>query len=265
MPARSYGQYCGLARALDATGDRWSLLIVRELLPGPMRYSELAASLGGIATNLLADRLRSLESNGVIERRLGQTSGVVYALTPWGSQLREAVDALIRWSTPLMASGRGGDAFQARWLPVALEALLRGRTAKPPAELGIEVPGYFRTLRIDEDGPHVTVQPDRRPDTILTAEPAVVLGLAAGALTLEQALPLAREGAFDFAVLDINLAGQLSFPVADVLRERGIPFLFASGYGSKGLIEEFRNAVRIQKPFLGQDLAQAIAKITISS
>jgi CheY-like chemotaxis protein len=82
---------------------------------------------------------------------------------------------------------------------------------------------------------------------------------------LEQALPLAQEGTFDFAILDINLAGEASFPVAAVLRKRGIPFLFASGYGSKGLIEEFRNAVRIQKPFLGQDLAQAIAKITIST
>ena len=82
---------------------------------------------------------------------------------------------------------------------------------------------------------------------------------------LEQALPLAREGTFDFAILDINLAGEASFPIAAVLRKRGIPFLFASGYGSKGLIDEFQNAVRIQKPFLGQELAQAIAKITISS
>src|SRR5918997_5210754 len=108
-PARSYGQFCGLARALDVVGDRWNLLIVRELLVGPMRYGELAGSLGGIATNLLADRLRTLESAGVIERQLGQTRGVVYALTPWGSELREAVEALIRWSFPLMATGPGGD------------------------------------------------------------------------------------------------------------------------------------------------------------
>ena len=188
MSARSYGQYCGLARALDAVGDRWSLLIVRELLPGPMRYSELVASLGGIATNLLADRLRRLESSGVIERRLGEKSGVVYALTPWGSQLRAAIEALIRWSTPVMASGRGDDAFQPRWLAVALEALLRGRTAKPPAELGIEVAGLFMTLRVDKDGPHVTVQPDRRPDTILEADPEAVLGLAAGAISIDEAL-----------------------------------------------------------------------------
>ncbi|WP_433756732.1 winged helix-turn-helix transcriptional regulator [Nocardia sp. CA-135398] len=188
---RSYGQYCGLARSLDVVGDRWSLLIVRELLLGPMRYGELVAALGGIATNLLADRLRHMESSGVIERRPGPTSGVVYALTPWGSQLREPVEAFIRWSAPLMVSGPGGDAFQPHWLAVALPALLRGRTASPPAELGIDVPGLFMTLRIDTYGPDVILQPDRRPDTILEATPEVVLGLAAGAITIDQALPLA--------------------------------------------------------------------------
>lgn len=188
MSARSYGQFCGLARALDVVGDRWSLLIVRELLPGPMRYGELAASLGGIATNLLADRLRSLESSGVIERRPGQTSGVVYVLTPWGGQLREAIGALIRWSTPLMANGRGGDVLQPRWLAVALEALLRGRTAEPPAELGIDTDGVFMTVRIDKDGPHVTLQPGQRPGTVLEAEPEAVLGLAAGAIGIDEAL-----------------------------------------------------------------------------
>jgi DNA-binding response OmpR family regulator len=85
--------------------------------------------------------------------------------------------------------------------------------------------------------------------------------VAATATDLDQALRLAQEGNFDFAVLDINLDGQPSFPVAEVLRERGIPFMFASGYGSKGVNEEFRTAVRIQKPFLGRDLAHAISKI----
>lgn len=85
--------------------------------------------------------------------------------------------------------------------------------------------------------------------------------VAAIATGLEQALPLARDGLFDFAVLDINLAGRLSFPIADVLRERGIPFLFASSYGSKGVSEDYRGAIRIQKPFIGRDLAQAISKL----
>ncbi len=96
-------------------------------------------------------------------------------------------------------------------------------------------------------------------EDLLTELGFEVAGLATG---LDQALPLAREGTFDFAVLDINLAGQVSFPVADVLRERGIPFLFASGYSSKGLNEAYRDAVRIQKPFLSRDLAQAVAAIS---
>ena len=185
---RSYGQFCGLARSLDAVGDRWSLLIVRELLIGPMRYSELVASLGGIATNLLADRLRSLETTGVIERRLGEAGGVTYALTSWGTELREPIEALVRWSTPLMVSGQGSDAFQPRWLAVALQALLSGRTAKPAVELGIDVSGSYLALRVDKDGPHVSLQPDRRFDTTLEAQPEIVLGLAAGALTIDQAL-----------------------------------------------------------------------------
>lgn len=82
---RSYGQYCGLARSLEVVGDRWNLLIVRQLLIAPARYRDLVNGLPGIATNLLADRLRDLESSGVIERRLaGEGSAVEYSLTPWG-------------------------------------------------------------------------------------------------------------------------------------------------------------------------------------
>jgi DNA-binding response OmpR family regulator len=86
--------------------------------------------------------------------------------------------------------------------------------------------------------------------------------VVAVATELEQALPLARDKAFEVAVLDINLNGKLSFPVAEVLRERRIPFLFASGYGSRGLIEAYKDAVRIQKPFRSRDLALAIERAT---
>jgi CheY-like chemotaxis protein len=95
-------------------------------------------------------------------------------------------------------------------------------------------------------------------EDLLTELGYEVAGLAT---SLDQALPLAERGEFDFAVLDINLAGQTSFPVADALRARGIPFLFASGYSSRGVNEAYRDAVRIQKPFLSRDLAQAIATL----
>ncbi|MFI9557515.1 winged helix-turn-helix transcriptional regulator [Nonomuraea endophytica] len=188
---RSYGQFCGLARALDVVGDRWNLLIVRELLPGPLRYNELKTSLTGIATNLLAERLRSLEGNGIVERQLGD-AGVLYALTPWGAELREPMEALGRWGAPLLMTGRGSDSFQPRWLALALPALLRDVTATPALELGLEIEDLLIVLHIDENGPRAAVQPDNRPGTILTAAPEIVVGLAAGALTIDQAVSAGR-------------------------------------------------------------------------
>lgn len=191
MSARSYGQYCGLARALDVVGGRWSLLIVRELLVGPARHRDLAAGLPGIATNLLVDRLRDLEEAGVVQRQLDTDSnGVVYALTPWGSELRGAVDALVNWSGPLMVSGPRGDSFQPHWLAVALQALMRGRRSEVPKTFGVEVDGTIVALHVDETGPRVALDVGGLVEPVLRAEPALVLGLAAGALTVEQAIAL---------------------------------------------------------------------------
>ena len=185
--SRTYGQFCALARSLDVVGERWTLLIVRELLPGPMRYTELKTSLKGIATNLLAERLRTMESHGIVERRL-QDAGVAYALTPWGKGLREPMEALGRWGSPLLATGRGDEAFQPRWLTLALPALLRGRTSPDPVELGIETDGLIMVLRIDEEGPTASVRTDDLPPTLLSAAPDVVVGLATGAISVEQAV-----------------------------------------------------------------------------
>ncbi len=109
---RSYKQFCGLARALDVIGERWTLLIVRELLDGPKGYNDLLSGLPGMATNLLADRLRSLTDAGVLERHPDRR----YELTAWGYELRDAVYALGRWAGPLMARPRGDDHFQTPWL-----------------------------------------------------------------------------------------------------------------------------------------------------
>lgn len=79
------------------------------------------------------------------------------------------------------------------------------------------------------------------------------------ALRLQRALEIAREESFDFAILDVNLATERSYPVADVLRERGIPFIFATGYGSPGLDGSYRDAVTLQKPFEPHQLVHAIA------
>lgn len=188
---RSYGQYCGLARALEVVGDRWNLLIVRQLLIGPARYRDLIDGLPGIATNLLADRLRELETAGVLERRLaGQGSVVEYALTPWGAELRQPIEGLIRWSTPLMVRGPEGDAFRPEWLALALPALLDTRVAdRPTTTIGLDIGQPFQ-LRSTPTGFDVTPQDGRPLDATLRATPPALLGLAAGAFTLTDARTL---------------------------------------------------------------------------
>lgn len=81
------------------------------------------------------------------------------------------------------------------------------------------------------------------------------------AMRLQSALALAREETFDLAIVDINLANEKSFPIADALRERGIPFIFATGYGTNGLDEAYRGTRTIQKPFESEDLALAIRQV----
>ncbi|WP_062991382.1 winged helix-turn-helix transcriptional regulator [Nocardia anaemiae] len=185
--SRSYGQYCGLARALDVVGDRWNLLIVRQLLVAPARYRELLDGLPGVATNLLADRLRDLEAAGVVERRLAEEgNAVTYALTVWGAQLREPIEGLIRWSTPLMVSGPADDRFRPEWLAVALPALLDARVqAERSATVGVAIDGQLFQLQATRSGLGVGPHDGRPLDAVLRAEAAIVLGLAAGMLDLD--------------------------------------------------------------------------------
>ena len=131
MKKRSYQQNCALALALDVIGERWSLLLVRELLTGPKRYNELLASLSGIGTNLLAARLKELEAKGVI--RLCETkSGTTYKsyeLTEAGEQLEESVLALVKWGNQFRNSAKSDYLSQPHWLMVALKAAFRPEKA----------------------------------------------------------------------------------------------------------------------------------------
>lgn len=184
---RSYGQYCGLARALDVVGDRWGLLVIRELLLGPRRYGELQAGLPGIASNLLANRLSQMEKDGLVARSLGEPrSGVRYALTPRGEALRETIEALIRWSTPLMVQGRAGQVVRAQWLAVALPALLGARPRRRIRVL-LTTCGEDLLLTAGPRGVSVTSGRGEAADAEVIAEPELLLGLAAGRLDLGSA------------------------------------------------------------------------------
>jgi hypothetical protein len=138
-----------------------------------------------MATNLLADRLRDLEGAGVIERRSAATGGGTYALTEWGTELREPIEGLIRWSTPLMARGPDGDGFQIEWLALALPALLTGPGGT--GTIGIAIDGEVLQVHATGRGIVVGTSDGRHLGGVLHADAWTVLGLATGALTLDDA------------------------------------------------------------------------------
>lgn len=127
MSRRSYDQYCAVARALDAVGERWSLLIVRELLGGPRRYTDLHADLPGVSTDILATRLKQLESEGlVVRRRLERpASAMVYQLTERGLTLRRVVDALGAWGVDALGEPRPTDAVREHWITATVDGSAR--------------------------------------------------------------------------------------------------------------------------------------------
>lgn len=128
---RSYGQYCGVAHALELVGERWALLIVRDLILGPKRFTDLRLGLPRIPTNVLTTRLKELEESGVVQRRAlpRPAASVVYELTPYGAQLEDIVLRLGAWGAQSMGEPKPEDVFTADGAVLAL------RTAVHPERL----------------------------------------------------------------------------------------------------------------------------------
>ena len=181
---RAYRQYCALARALDIVGERWTLLIIRELLDGPHRYAELLEGLPGIATNLLAERLRSLEQSGVVERRPGRR----YALTPWGESLQDPIYALGRWAAPQMLRPLGDDAYRSHWLGHMVLARFDG-VDKKRADVTVEIRcgDEPATLFTSAGRVHLARGQATPPDVILGGPPHAVIALVMGLIDVASA------------------------------------------------------------------------------
>jgi DNA-binding HxlR family transcriptional regulator len=197
---RSYGQYCAISRSLDLIGDRWNLLIVRELLVrGPSRYTDLQYGLPGIATNLLADRLRQLEAGGLVEREDAPApiATTLFRLTARGEALRGMLSELVRWGADLMVEEPGDDAFRGHWLAMPAEVYLAGSADRDPP-VTLELRAGDEPWTVEVGGGSVTTRPGagEEPDLVLEAEPRLILGVLAGKLSLAEAaaLGLAYEG-----------------------------------------------------------------------
>jgi len=187
---RSYRQYCGLARALDIVGDRWTLLIVRELLMGARRYTDLHKGLPGIATNLLATRLTDLEEAGLVAREEAPppVATPLYRLTPRGEELRPVIEALGRWARPLMAQGIKGDAFRAEWLTLPAQLYLADRDSDPVPTV-VEVRTGDESVVIEAQAGTVRTRIGRAEDAnaVITGRPDLALGLLLGRIDLPTA------------------------------------------------------------------------------
>jgi len=188
---RSYGQYCSVAKALDVIGDRWSLLIIRELLlQGPCRYTDLRNGLPGIATNLLADRLRELQQAGLVHREEAPPpiATTLFSLTPRGEGLRPAVEELTRWGLPLMSEQRSDDAVRSHWLIAAIDLMLTDRTPRrPPVTIELRTGDRPIVVETADGAVRARLGPAVDPDLTLTGEPRPVLGTVLGMIPLAAA------------------------------------------------------------------------------
>jgi DNA-binding HxlR family transcriptional regulator len=187
---RAYGQFCGFARALEVLGERWALLIVRDLLVGPKRFTDLRQGLPRIPTNILSDRLKEMEEAGVVRRRVlpRPATGVVYELTEHGADLEEVVLALGRWGARTLGDPRPDEIVTPDSVTIAL------RTTFDPAAAAGATLGY--ELRMGPVVVHARIADGRleagggglpNADLVIEAGPAL-RALLAGELTPAEAI-----------------------------------------------------------------------------
>ena len=191
---RSYGQYCSIARALDVIGDRWTLLIIRELLlQGACRFTDLMNGLPGVATNLLSSRLKDLEQAGLIIRYDAPppVATVLYELTSDGADLEPVLRQIGLWGLRCMIDERADDAFQASWLAYAPAWFTTdAEPAGAPAAIQLIAGGQEAVIALQGGRVHTRVGRADDADLIIDGSPRAVLGLLMDMIDLKTAKAL---------------------------------------------------------------------------
>jgi DNA-binding HxlR family transcriptional regulator/putative sterol carrier protein len=190
LSARTYGQFCGVARALELVGERWALLIVRDLLVGPRRFTDLRQGLPRIPTNVLADRLKELEQSGIVRRRVlpRPAASVVYELTEYGSRLEDVVLPLGLWGAQSLGEPRAEDIITADSMVMALRTTFRPEHARGLRQsYELRLGEIVLSARID-DGTLIVAEaalPDA--DLVIEAGPGLK-ALMTGEMTADEAI-----------------------------------------------------------------------------
>jgi DNA-binding HxlR family transcriptional regulator len=185
MTSRSYDQFCGIARALDLVGERWALLIVRDLILGPKRFTDLRRGLPGIGTNVLAARLKELERDGVVARRAlpPPAASTVYELTEYGRALEGPLLAVGRWGARSLGPRQAGQTLRSEWFGVALKAFFRPEAATDlQAEIELRFDDETLLARVDRGTLVVEAGSPNGADLVLETEVETLIAFLAGAL-----------------------------------------------------------------------------------
>jgi len=189
---RSYGQFCSVARALDVVGDRWTLLIIRELIQqGPCRYTDLRNGLPGIATNLLADRLRELEEAGLVRREEAEppVAATLFSLTKAGAELEPALRALGEWGLRYMGEPRGEDEFRSQWFSFPVSLFLHDTDPDgPPVAIELRSGGRPAVVRAGGGEVSTRLGTATAPDLTIDGDPQLILGLLGKFVTPAEAV-----------------------------------------------------------------------------
>lgn len=188
---RSYDQFCATARALDSVGDRWTLLIVRELLAGPRRYTDLHADLPGVSTDVLASRLKDMEQGGLALRRKlpPPAAASVYELTARGRELLPVLSALARWGAPALEERRPTDAVRAHWFALPLRRSLAATAHSGVVEVHLdEGEFHVRTGSVAAGEEVYGYGGDPRADARIVLDAGLCLALGRDETTFAQAV-----------------------------------------------------------------------------
>jgi DNA-binding HxlR family transcriptional regulator len=192
---RKFDQYCPMAHALSLVGERWSLLIVRELLHGPKRYTDLTHGLPGIGTNILAARLRELEACGIVQKRTlpPPAASTVYELTEYGADLKEALYALARWGARTIGPPGPDDELYPEWGVNALPALFDAEAARGlTATYALVVDGDAFTARVLNGALDASLGIAEDADVVVEMDMETFFGLASGVLAPRNAVKSRR-------------------------------------------------------------------------
>ena len=192
MTGRSYNQFCALAYALDAVGERWTLLIIRELLAGPRRFKDLVDGLPGISSNLLSERLKGLEQQGIIRRRVlpPPAGSTVYELTVLGQALERAVLELGKWGSQFLPASLEGVALPSLGaITLAIKAFFHPEQAQGVKETyELQLGNEILQVQVNEGELQVQQGQSLQADVVFYTDMQVFVGLFAGQIQPEEAL-----------------------------------------------------------------------------